>query len=1029
MNERIVYLGPFNNEKQNQLINKAIHSLKNNKGKEFYYLLPNGELLKKYRKNFINQVKNTFEINLFTFDNIVNEILGEKNIETIKNPIKNLIIDKVLKKLISENKLIYYKDVSSTEGFIHSINDIIGEIKRSLVYPKDYLKDCPDNRKFREIGLIYIEYEKMLEKLNLEDREGAYFRSIENLKKDNFLRDLQYIIIDEFYDFRPIELAILRELVNKDLDIYVNMPFDMENRSIITNETLKVLEDLGFTIEYINKKSTKLFEKVAYKLFSNDKDVFLPTGDIQIINGPTIYLELKRIFEEIKRLHQGGTKLEDIGIIITNPEYLELLYKVSNEERIPINIDKSTDLSHIKLIREILGILENNISNGSKFNLINRIKFTYFDIIEKEKRELYESILRALDFKDLKDLESLLENQTSINISQDNLIDLQDIIKIMKDEINTIPKKDNIGNYNQYIVNKFKEFNIKEKIINIYKTIKDERLFLKDLSGVNKMEDILSEIQSLPLFIEDISLEEYYIILKEHLDEEIIIEEEGNINGINILNPVNSRGIYKDVIFITGLSQGSYPVLQETNYFLNEENLNTLKYIGIDSKSYIERLSNEEIKFASMIASCKDKLYLSYIRGDGDISLPSMFLDDLLELIIDKEKINNNYVDLRYLIKKDINSITNIKDLIRHLLYKFYNNKDFHFNNYNYPKNIDNKIFDLIYEKIKGEFYREKEYFNRYNGLLEEKNIIKDVISSINNVFSISYLESYSTCPYAFMLNNLFEIKPMERDWEDYRPIDIGIIYHEVLKTYYEYYLKDIEKHVLKEKEFNIEETRNYLEEMVYNYALEYEFNLESKKSLLILENIISKLKEFILEDLKRLSRHQLLPYEFEVDFGNKPKFYIENEDMKVPIIGRIDRIDKFVNEDKYVLIDYKSSTYGIRDINDMKIGLSLQLPVYIMSQKEKKKDVLAGSYGIINSGKFDIKLGLVDETSILTRRNKGAVNREEWNQLMNTTKDNIFKIINNINKGDFSVNPLECSEYCPYRHICRYEDVLEVEE
>src|SRR5699024_3863919 len=110
--------------------NKAIHSLKNNKGKEFYYLLPNGELLKKYRKNFINQVKNTFEINLFTFDNIVNEILGEKTIETIKNPIKNLIIDKVLKKLISENKLIYYKDVSSTEGFIHSINDIIGEIKR-----------------------------------------------------------------------------------------------------------------------------------------------------------------------------------------------------------------------------------------------------------------------------------------------------------------------------------------------------------------------------------------------------------------------------------------------------------------------------------------------------------------------------------------------------------------------------------------------------------------------------------------------------------------------------------------------------------------------------------------------------------------------------------------------------------------------------------------------------------------------------------------------------------------------------------
>ena len=133
------------------------------------------------------------------------------------------------------------------------------------------------------------------------------------------------------------------------------------------------------------------------------------------------------------------------------------------------------------------------------------------------------------------------------------------------------------------------------------------------------------------------------------------------------------------------------------------------------------------------------------------------------------------------------------------------------------------------------------------------------------------------------------------------------------------------------------------------------------------------------------------------------------------------------LNEEKYTIMDYKSSPYGIYGIEDIKKGLSLQLPIYAMSQRDKK--IIAGLYGIMSTGDFKFTIGILEDSKLLTKRNKGGVDSEGWNDLMEETKLNIKTFIDNINGGMFAVDPLECSEYCIYRDVCRYERVLEVEE
>lgn len=994
MKERVVYLGVANNHKQEELIDRSVEYLNRNRGDRFYYLLPNEKLLKKYRREFINRVESTFEINLFTFDDIVDRILRGIQMDKIDNPMKSLIIRKILRELKEDKELIYYGDFIHMDGFIHSVNDIIGEIRRSIIYPEDYLKRCPNKAFYREMGIIYREYEKFLDKYNLVDREGEYLRSIDLLADNEILDDIDFIIIDEFYDFRPIELVILRKLIEGNMDIYINMPFDMKNRPEVLEDTLNVLVELGFTVEYISKEENTFFERIAFNLFGKEEKKLGDVDDkLRIINAPTPYLELKRICEEIVKLNNLDVDFTDIGIILTNPEYLEPLFKLAIEWQIPIDISSKLSLVNIPIIKELLNIIENRMTNGSKPMLINRIKSKYFSISDEEKKGLYEYIVRRQDFKDLDGLKMILDDNRELNVSLEQFQDLRDIVETLDEEFLGILEKDHIKNYNDYIKALFDEFQIVKRVIGRYGGTGKEDLFLRDMRSIHRLYEILDKLEDIPFLDKDISLEDYYFILEDYLNQEEIIEFQGKLNGISILNPLNSRGMEKKFIFITGLSQGSYPILDNGNYFINDHNIDELRYIGIDTKSYIERMGNEILKFSSIVSLCSDRMYLSYSRGYEDTGIPSIFLDELLGLF-SEEEIEDISLDigLDYLIERYVE-----------------------------PWKLP-----MIEDKIKGELERDKKQWNNYSGLLSQKEIVEDIHRHVNDIFSISYLESYSRCPYYFMMNNLLNVEEMERNYEEYIPMDIGMIYHEVLRYYYQYHLKDIQKIVLDGHKIDLEHIHKSLKDIVYRYSRQYGINQEKKKDLLIIESILDRLTNFIAEDLARLHKWRCLPQMFEVSFGNSKDFVIDTDNKKVHMMGRIDRIDRFVDEEKYIILDYKSSSYGIRDIDNMREGLSLQLPVYIMSQKDK--DIIAGGYGIINSGKMEAKLAIIDETNIVTKRNKGALSKKEWNELLNIIEKNIVEMVENIEKGNFIVNPIECSPYCIYRNICRYEDVMEVE-
>ena len=1015
--DRILYVGPYNNLMSKELFNKAVSYLKANKGYKFYYILPNGKLLVKYRQEILNRVENAFDVNLFTFDNIVDRLLKDKFYINVDRETKEAIIRSVLKDLRDEGKLSYYYDISFKKGFAKAVSGIIGEIKRSLVTYEDYLNKCPASPFYTEIGFIYEEYEKKLQEHNLIDREESFMKALEILEEDlSFFDGLDFIIIDYFFDFRPQELKLLEKITETNCSIYINMPFNRgENFKSFTN-TLGILSKMGFAIEEVKGERHDKFEELASILFTKDNKVVDLSENINIIKAANKYLEIKKVAEEVKRHFAKGVSLKDMAIVLTNDElYKDILFQVFGEERIPISLDKEISLIEIPLLKELIQVLEVKKYNMDRKSIINRIKSSYYPLVNKKEREYIEYILRIGSIGELKKHK------------------MDHIIGTIEDEANTIPARATVVEYVNLALEIIQKYKVEEGILNIYKRTKDYNLANRDFSALNKLKEILNSISGILSAIEEeVTLEDFIDILSSYLQNESIVEIQGNIDGLDILTPITARGRKYQVLFVIGMSQGHYPNIMHKSFFFKEDNYKDLKYIGLDVKNYYEILDKEALMFTNIIASCSQVLYLSYSEDstEDEKSIESIFLDEVFNRLKgDKKeaKAKLEAIEIDYLFKERAEDISTERELLEYILRK-HTEGNLDKELLNTYGSIDRNVFEEINMKIKCELYRDREDFNEYKGFIADDNVKEDLYNiHKDKVYSISYLETYGQCPYRFLLSKVLDVEEMEREYEEFTALDLGVAKHELLKEYYLEYYEQIKDYILYDKDFNIDETYNFilqgLEEKIAAGSTRIDY-LERK---LIVLNGANQLLEFIANDINRMKgyKSKVLPYGFEVPFGKDRVFEIKCEDKSILFTGIIDRIDKYVDEDKYILIDYKSRPGGTSTIEDIKKGLSLQLPLYIMSLGDK--EVAAGIYGIISNGKFVETIVLDAEAeNIGPADKKGVMDEEELKALLDHTRSYVLSFIEAIHQGDFSINPKKCVPYCAYKDICRYRKGLE---
>ena len=329
---------------------------------------------------------------------------------------------------------------------------------------------------------------------------------------------------------------------------------------------------------------------------------------------------------------------------------------------------------------------------------------------------------------------------------------------------------------------------------------------------------------------------------------------------------------------------------------------------------------------------------------------------------------------------------------------------------------------------------------------------------------SVSRMEVFHSCPYAHFLQ--YGLKLKERKTSEVQAFDIGNLYHKMLELFF----KKLMRRKDMEEAFG-EKLEEILEEVLGELWQDPEFSLflSGGRNEYLRTKLYKNGKRILWALGKQLLGGALRPKAIEEKF--------KMEEDGISLIGRIDRVDECLSEDKKALylkiIDYKSGKKEF-SLRNLYAGLDLQLPLYMdyVLQKEKEKnpdlEVIPSALlyftmdnpvipyeekqdldkerlkalkpkGLVNISEESLShLEKMEGESLLLPvqckngevEEKGAgVSEEKLDALLFFAKTEIVEGAKRIKEGEKGISPIRkegditaCS-YCPYHSICGFDE------
>jgi ATP-dependent helicase/nuclease subunit B len=502
--------------------------------------------------------------------------------------------------------------------------------------------------------------------------------------------------------------------------------------------------------------------------------------------------------------------------------------------------------------------------------------------------------------------------------------------------------------------------------------------------------------------------------------------------GVYVTSLEETRGLEFDIMFIAGLVDGEFPPVYQPEIFFSQTRQNKKEKYHLTENRYL---------FYQCITNFKNKLFVTFPKKDGDIELvPSSFIDSFLKIIncndwrkeLPSELDKTIYSEEELLIRIGRNSGVGIR----------------------YPLEIKLKesilttiqhIFHTI-EIEKGRLKKDEKL--EYKGLIFNKlkpAALKNLESLKQKTYSISQLEKYAGCPFKYFVDQILYLNIVKELEEGITALEKGTILHEVL---FKFYIDRRSEGLpplfdCSEIEFQqaVENLIALTQEKLNTLPESDLFTFLVKELLLGTPTTRGIIHEFL--DNERNRKLEVKPSYFEVPIGkriggrqNTDNILFSEEVVqvvKVKIRGKVDRID--VSNNHFTVIDYKTGS-DIPTIDDIRSGLSLQLPIYLyviellISKKlQMQLSPAAGLYYILKSS-IDEQFGLsnkeLDGVGFnLNKKRKGFVDNDvQLRKIINESIKFVNEYVEAISRGAFPVateeNMIKACKYCEFDKICR---------
>ncbi len=874
----------------------------------------------------------TETVNFKRLAQTVNKKYQDNQLNYIDDETKHLLLYKIIRKnraklstlknrTLSPDSVLIFKDIlSECKGYLFS-HETFEQIKNSLSDHTSLYK------KIQDLDLLFTEYQKEIEE-KFRDFEDSFLVLSKIIEEKN-LYDGYNIFIDRFTNYSPAEYQVISALLKnaKKLtvtliadDLSTKTPGDLFYPTYQTYKSLNKIatnREKNLILTKIQANNDTFFQNVFDKVPEN-----LSQKDLSLTNSKSVKDEVRFVVDIIKQKVFEGVSYSDFLIMTGDLSLYEAEIKQAfTRADIPFFMDQKNPLTENPIAKIFLNLFHMVVSEYEINSVSEYVKslcsvFQIHDEVCIFEELLYRFHLQKKDIAvPMRWHQKCDFLKTQTNFLSENLV-----------KINAI--------YESFLLPVIENFKMQSSYLNAFRNYTDSiqleealRRFLERKESVFRQETvtayntILGAIKNIDHLISDehIDHSEYYHILKQSLE----LYESGSIpstvDTVTISDIERGRTLLVPYVFILGMNENVTPKSNQNNGYLSDlERESIYDITGIELPTSLLQNCDSTLSLYRAFLTAKEHLYLSKNDAEHEQTkrMPS-YLWKRMEQLYPVKNFQAEYVNLSEYTEQALMAYQNPykqkiapktqpdnflkgeeKTEIAHVWNQISNMKSEGY--YQIDKKLSKKITDSKYQK------------------------------QLNT--SVSRLETYQKCGYAYFVNYLLRISEREDVSYDFKKT--GSIIHNL----FELFSKSLKNHQLTWETCNeefIEAQINTLvpKEIQRLYPELSLFNPRTKyliqKIKRLLKNAISYIKEHFIEG-------DFIPIGYEIPIGEDgiPPLTISLEDGSVmQMYGIIDRCDIAKSNDRlYVrIVDYKSSA---KEFNFalIKEGIQLQLLTYLQT-------------------------------------------------------------------------------------------------
>ena len=1009
-------------------------------------VVPTNRKMRQMKKLIIQSSPESFAAEVFveTLSTLSEKLLSQTQNFTLLSEAASAVF---IEQSADNSTLRYFSKYQSAIPFgtLDKIKNAISEYKRLGISPRKLRAvaeqlELNEKNKALDIADIFQSYKKRCESISAFEI-GDIYEKLNALDEGVIISDFQglfpaveIVIVSGFDEFSTPEINILDKLSSSStLELYLDFDYFAHNKAIFghLDNCYRQFKFRNFTkVKDISQSPhSAYYEKVRSQLFKLSASGKKINADIQLIPSTTREKEVENIARLIKLLiRKENAAPSEICVAFNNiTNYSPLIRSIFPIYGIPINLTDRTKLANtppIVALINLLEILENDFYFKNILRALNNpfIRVGDFDatvfvrVASKLKITAGWNAWQSKLQSNIKLIESYGSDKLEKNLSLEDLYSVREMLKrfseLHKPFRDEMPPKEFLRNFTALI----------------------ERLGISELLLRNSGEGQEANIKAFTLFLETVGelmeltgkektntpkpFTDYLEQLKTACGWARFNVKEKSDYGVLVTSVNEIRGLQFDYLFVGGLIDGEFPLHYTPDFFLS----------GDYRKNEEIRQTEERYHFYQVLSEWKKRLYLTYPKIENKHEQPRSIFISELEKIADLHKLPDDYFE-KFLFNK------------KELFLRGDNNSQA---NYFVDEQLDTIREAARNDKQRFEDIWSESEFTGFLGGAQENEISEKLAEFCTGEFSISQLETYAKCPFRFFIERVLKIEIDEEPSEEFDYAEIGLIMHAIL---YEFYIRIGEKNIiLKDCSDAVFDSAV---ELIFNTGEEIFKSAESDYPLafLVKERVFGfdgDRRDSILYRFLEKERigDEFHPAYFEAAFGCAANYKsIDKISSTEPAVfnniklkGKIDRIELDEENGVFSVADYKLGGKKILK-EDLKEGLSLQLPVYLYAAEKLLKNIYSDKfrpasafiyslkYSADNFGKHAVKF---------TSKRKLTVEDklDTANEQIQASLAKIDEFATAIGEGRFNLTKLEKYEqkacrFCDFGNVCRVAELL----